>query len=647
MKILCTAVWRFIRWPVLISLPLALCVGSLQVLPVLREQQYLHFHFYYTSAHLLVKSINRIAWPLALGLTLLFLAFHAGRRLPGRIVRIASILFPITLLSIPLAYFMIAVPAVRQAMVTHVQSDLRIEMRLLLSQSGLILLLLALLLYIAWKRGERSGLRMALHLARLRAICFRGFNIVVRVGLGLLALMFLLVNVLTGGLWIIRSQAASHHPNIIFIMIDTLRADHVGCYGYDLPTTPHIDRFAAESTRFEHAVSQASWTAWSVGSLMTSRHPDYLFSDRAASAGTDAIAPDLYYPTLSESLWEHGYTTQAVIANPMLHGSPENMQGYDRYDYSPAMKMFGQSTAPMVTNLGVQRLAQVKDRPFFLYLVYIDPHEPYFPHSEFTYGDSKHDEKIGRIITESNDPKKMQERQQALRNYNSEIGYTDHYVGEFLKALKQRGLYDDSLIVIFSDHGEEFLEHGGFSHRRTVYEEVTSVPLIIKFPRQREGRIVRGTFSLIDLYPSLLKMLDINASSLGLQGEAQNLTTLLKCADKPAYSATDHEPGLQCIRQGDMKYIRSPMNPDDGHPAGRKIVMRQKRIEEVYDLHADPWEQTNLLHQKQDIAVRFGKVMDEYNSRQRPRLLRENIRQEREGRNGSLTEQLKSLGYLQ
>lgn len=397
-----------------------------------------------------------------------------------------------------------------------------------------------------------------------------------------------------------HQRALRDRPNIIFIMIDTLRLDHVGCYGYDLPTTPNIDRFAQTGTRFANAIAPASWTVWSVNSIFTGEYPDVVFHwhqtslrahgvvlNQAQLSGTGG-SPQRF-TTLAEVLRDLGYSTNAAMSNPWLMNTPGNAQGYDWYDDSAAHG-FNRDTSPPLTRVAVDRLRQVKNRPFFMYVAYMDPHAPYDAHPGLTFGDSGHDLRKEALLPKDVTPQQRLDRRESLHRYNSEIAYTDHSVGDLLAEIKRLGLYDRSLIVFFSDHGEEFREHGGTDHERTVYQEVIQVPCIIKLPHQQTGKVVAGAFPLLDLYPSVLAYLHYQNPRLSLRGDRVALPTLMRCADKPIFSATSTT--MKCMISGRLKYVSRD----------------RPKMQQVFDLAADPMEQRNLLKQQAaptDLVARF------------------------------------------
>jgi len=665
------AAWlRYWFGAVLIGIAAAVIAGLLATMPptamsAFEENNYLGHCLYATAAKILVANIDR--WvPPAVGLALLLAALITVGRL-GRGYARLFLRFGLPLLTLG--------PLVIAHFIRH-RSHWSLLLKGAKSATDFcaplfhnpfsLLLPLAVLAWVEWRivqarrprkaaiTREAQGERTARALARvtmLFGLCRRIARFLAFAAVGLLVVLFTFLHVARVFFNRQIPVALRDKPNIIFIMVDTLRVDHVGCYGYDLPTTPNIDRFAATSTRFERAIAPSSWTVWSVHSLFTSQYPDVLFHSHDAvfqqlklQAESIDLSPrngaPLYFTTMAEVFRDRGYSTNAVISNPWLSVSPGNTQGYDHYDDSPTMlNRECQETSPDVTEKAIDRLRQVKDERFFMYLVYMDPHDPYYQNPGFSFGDSQHDKRIEAAIAGSVPPEQLAERRADLRRYNSEIAYTDHAVGQFLKELKAQGLYDDALIVFFGDHGEEFREHGGTNHEKTVYNEVISVPLIIKFPRQQQGRFVEGSFPLIDLFPSLMQILRYPADHLGLRGDAVDLTTLLRCGDKPIFSATT--TSARCVTEGQRKYLDWE---------------RPEKKQRYFDLAADPLEQHDLLARRPAAAnglIASFKKWNEQNALlevqqvatpdERERLLKQkpdNSEQQ------ALIEQLKGLGYL-
>jgi arylsulfatase len=649
--------WRFWTAPFLLGVPVAMVAGVYVSLPTLLEQGYLHLGLSRTGFTLLALATDRWALGMVGFLYLLLLAFYTGSLAKGKAGKVLGIALPPVVAIAPLIFGILRFPLVRLSAQSYVQRLPELTLALITSPvtlSGLLAAFLILGVALARTRRRRSAPptsadRRSIHPRRLLVgalFCVASLFI----------LAFLAVNLAAAALTVHAHRTLAARPNIIFIMADTLRADHVGCYGYDLPTTPRIDEFARDGLRFESALAQSSWTVWSVMSLMTSHYPETLFplkQGQSQQLHPGDFSAQLFYPTLAEILRDQGYSTHAVIGNPYLHAHHINTQGFDSYDDAPSKLPVSQPTSPTITAAAVKHLATIKDRKFFLYLLYMDPHAPYLTHDEFAFGDSAQDAARTRALAVT-DPALLAKRRKDLRAYDSDIAYTDHHIGQFLDALKREGLYDDALIVFFSDHGEEFLEHGEFGHMRTVYEEVIQVPLIIKLPRQqRRGAVVRGTFPLIDLYPSLLEHLGIKYSQFRLSGEAVDFTTLLRNRAKPLYSTTIQ--GVQSVRIRTRKYIRTidseqaKKNRSDGQSSTSRVMNKA-----LYDLAADPLEQHDLLQSAPVDAAALAALLQAHDTEQRTAKGPHAPHRSGSFRNADptmiqdqdLLERLKALGYL-
>ena len=661
-----TAWLRFWGTALLVGIAAAVVAAFGELMPLTRtspfeENNYFGHRLYATGLHLLLQAMHRWLPPL-LGLALLLAAaLRLGALGRGKARPWLRIGVPLlTLLALLLALLLWAARSyptrwyLAQIALKH---GLQSSWQSLVHSPFTLLLPLAGLLWVHWRlrRARRSAAaRPLLPLRPLRRLAMAVAVLLQRLAMAVVALLVLLgvgLHGWAGLLHLQTRQALRGKPNIIFIMVDTLRADHLGCYGYDLPTTPHIDRLAGESTRFAFAIAPSSWTVWSVHALFTAHHPDVIFGGHAAALHTRGVAlqpgrfgtgaAPLRYATLAEVLRDRGYGTHAITSNPWLGNFPDNAQGYDWYD-DAASKLNAECacTAPHVTRTAIARVAQIKDQdaPFFLFVQYMDPHAPYEQHAEFVFADSPRDLQKGAALPAAVTDAQRRERQQLLRRYNSEIAYTDHAVGELLDNLRHQGLYDDALIVFFSDHGEEFREHGDLEHLTTVYQEVIQVPLLIKWPRQQEGTVVPGAFALLDLYPSLVAHLGF-AAPPGLQGQAWPLAQLLR-ADRPVFSATSTT--MRCVIDGQWKYIRQ----------------EQPALEQCFDLAADPLEQHNLLGpDAPEAAARLRAAFDAWDAQnvllqikyagtpaeqQRLRAI-----DPRDLPSSDLLKQLQTLGYLQ
>jgi arylsulfatase A-like enzyme len=304
------------------------------------------------------------------------------------------------------------------------------------------------------------------------------------------------------------SPAPGGRPNIIFILVDTLRWDRLTPYGYWRETSPQIARrLAAAGTVVEEAYSQAPWTLPSVVSFMTGRYPGELLGTDIAAYGIPAGVE-----TLAERLAKLGYDTAGFLANPALHVGAGFERGFHTF-YAPTDSEWIRKHADDLNRHAVPWLAAAHRRPFFLYLHYVDPHDPYenpeiagnrspfeSPYAGPVAGDWVHGIYAGHI--KLTDPARDVAHLSAL--YDSEVHYADRYIGELLATLGPQALAG-TLFVLTADHGEELDDHGGWKHGQTLYEEQIHVPLIWRWDRHiPAGRRLAGTVRLLDLMPTLL-----------------------------------------------------------------------------------------------------------------------------------------------
>lgn len=311
----------------------------------------------------------------------------------------------------------------------------------------------------------------------------------------LLALCFLPFSSCTEKEW------KSNRPNILFLMLDTLRADHLSGYGYERSTTPVLDAFAKENLKAAHALTAAPWTPASVASMFTGLYPTSHGmvppNDRSlAKRGLARLSSSL--ETLPERLKSLGYQTAGVSPNPWITKQFGYAQGFDEFHFiarEPANKI-AESGREIIEKWESKGQA----KPFFMYLHFLDPHNPYAPPTGF---DKRYTGPLSKSpFTYSDD------MQRDINLYDGEIAFMDQELGKFFDYLKKKGLYDDLMIIIVADHGEQFLEHGNVRHGNKPYNEEAHVPLIIKTNRKADsGRIINESVSTVDILPTILARL--------------------------------------------------------------------------------------------------------------------------------------------
>jgi arylsulfatase A-like enzyme len=292
-------------------------------------------------------------------------------------------------------------------------------------------------------------------------------------------------------------------PLVIVYLVDCLRADHTTPYGYSRNTTPRLEAFAADAVLFEQAIASSGWTKPSVASLFTSLLPDR----HGVMQLPDPLDGDLV--TLAEMLKAHGYSTGAVVANATLYARGSGFhQGFDVF--AGVRGAEGRRSkivdAARVVDRSLAILDARRGLPTFLYVHTMDAHVPYVPPEPFDrlYGPPPTPDRP------ASDPRRHyqvpEDLERVVAQYDGCIAYGDREFGRFLSELEARGLYDRALVLFTADHGEEFLDHGRWTHTKSVFDELVHVPLVVKYPGQRDaGRRVSAQVQLVDVLPTILE----------------------------------------------------------------------------------------------------------------------------------------------
>lgn len=299
--------------------------------------------------------------------------------------------------------------------------------------------------------------------------------------------------------------------NVVVIVIDAARADHIGCYGYARETSPVVDGLAARSVLLENALSQCGWTKPSIASLFTGTYPIqhrvFLGStkDRQDRITSDILPTD--FTTLAEAFRAGGYATAAFVENVQIRSFMGFDQGFDLY-----AEDLGE--ASRITAAFGDWLQKNSGKPFLAYMHYLDPHWPYTPPApyntffalpasgtlDFNAVNWKY---LERQIAAKEVTLSAQDLERMRALYDGEIRYVDASIGEVCNALRARGLFENTLIVVTADHGEEFMERGMVGHGSSLYDELLRVPLILRIPSAAPARIAQ-TVQLVDVMPTLL-----------------------------------------------------------------------------------------------------------------------------------------------
>jgi len=444
-------------------------------------------------------------------------------------------------------------------------------------------------------------------------------------------------------------------PSIILIVVDTLRADYLGCYGFDGDISPGIDELAAESVLFERCSSQAPWTTPSLASMMTSLlpqahgvalSPDAQRDYQTWSREWTPAVPDVTV-TLAEVLREKGYRTGAFVANPFLSHKLGFEQGFEVFDVSATK---GRSrAAPAVLEPAVLWLDSVllSRRPFFLYLHLMDVHGPYnAPEGDFNavrespgLGEARHitRREFNRIQSHLRRPRWTGLRGgKDLRTwrgrYAAGVHAADRHLGHLLNRLRREERWKNTVVVLTADHGEELLDHGGWDHGLSLYEHQLHVPLLIRYPgAEHGGTRVSDVVRLVDLMPTLIKIAEAEVPVAAVGADLTPLTRLTPGLEPPRSvfaSSIKNRPKRSSVTVGPYKLIA---DVDGGNTR-------------LFDLVSDPGE-------RRDVAPVRPDVVRDLSARLRDYLLHIAATAPAPAATVELSdeqvEQLRELGYLQ
>ncbi len=308
--------------------------------------------------------------------------------------------------------------------------------------------------------------------------------------------------------------------NVICYILDSLRADHLSCYGYERETSPTIDALAEEGVRFEHCVSPSTWTRPVAASILSGLYP-VVHGTRTTE---DMFAPPV--PTLPEALGELGYTTVGFESMPNINSEFGYDRGFDDYyDLFEWDEIVGKRpNAPQFDDgTPLTRAADLNEGfrnwydqrgdndPFFALLWSNEPHIPFSPPDGFReYLDAEYDGPVNTEPEHFSQYKFVEsevDRRHLIDLYDCEIRYNDHCMGNLFKFLRSERLYEETMVVVVGDHGEAFWEHDVFGHGTSVppYSEVVRVPGVVRLPDGVAGQSVEEPVSLIDLYPTIVE----------------------------------------------------------------------------------------------------------------------------------------------
>lgn len=458
-------------------------------------------------------------------------------------------------------------------------------------------------------------------------------------------------------------------PNVILIVMDTVRADHLSVYGYERNTTPFLNKFAENATLFKKSTASGAMTLSTHASIFTGM---YARSHGAHTTTDDPGGKPLgdKFNTMAEILAENGYNTVGVVANHGYLSSKFNMdQGFHYYDVRCPIRFIGKTnkiffrervrkvskmfvprivwerlhrSAETINQVTYNLLGQLKnnDNPFFLFVNYMDAHDPYIPPPPF---DTLFDGKMERFSTakfrtlehelmllERSITKK--EKRHLLSQYDGGIAYIDFHLEKLINRLKSDGLYENSLIIITSDHGEAFGEKNLLIHGLAAYENITSVPLIIKYPNQNKGQIVDELVSSVDYLPTVLGTIGKEIPEY-IQG-----TSLLEITNSAKRNVISESYPSEYWKSLHSRFNRIQRAI---YSWPYKFISATDGKLELYDLSKDPNEANDLYHDDSTVAKQMDSKLKQWLDTFTPE------ESEPASMDRETIENLKALGYIQ
>jgi arylsulfatase A-like enzyme len=422
-------------------------------------------------------------------------------------------------------------------------------------------------------------------------------------------------------------------PNIVVFLVDTLRADRLGVYGYDRrPTSPRLDALADEAVVFERAYSTSPWTLPTVASLATST----FLCEHGVVSDRQRIAEGR--TTLAEQLAEHGYLTMGLYGNAYAGPSFGLDRGFELYTFS--RKNDAAKVEPLLD------VAEKDGRPFYLYIHNMEPHggerfrgppvpgftpevppelrqemlEEFNAYRKLTRVDFARSQPLGTTDTTEAQRRALDSMTARYAEhdvlYDASIRLADERFGSVVDLLRRRGVLDDTVLVFVSDHGEELGEHGGWQHDQSVYEELIHVPLVVRLPvGAAGGSRVADTVTLVDLAPTLVGRAGVAADGLGLRGRDLSPVIARQTPREPA------APAVVAVRRNEKKFYapwkaeRGDLNIALRDGDLKAIVNVEIGTVELYDLAADPEERSDLAGRRPDDAARLAAFAGDWLSR--------------------------------
>ena len=412
---------------------------------------------------------------------------------------------------------------------------------------------------------------------------------------------------------IARSEPApAATRDVIFILIDTLRASHLGSYGYGRDTSPFLDSFARENLRFTHAISASPWTSPSVASIFSAVYPAVhgISPGKPNNRTRSALVFDDRFMTLTEILKSNGYRTYGVVGNPWLTEELGYAQGFDEFVSATDLgETFPRATAlnEKVYSLlsrhrgpGVHDTTGSEKEPFFLYVHYMEPHKPLAAPARylemFSHAPPGHD------FSDHDDPKILK----LINSYDAEIRYLDSQLAKLFGFFEKNGLLENAVVVISADHGEQIYEYGNrHNHGYTLHNLEVHVPLLMRIPGVPSASI-ETIVSTVDIHPTILDALDIEIDH-PVQGVSLSSELSLR-KQRGVYSGMTYWGNSKAFIRGDGKKAILRF----GAPQAALVTREHENRLDVYDSITD-YRERRPMHAgdlERELRSRFYEIYD-------------------------------------
>ncbi len=470
-------------------------------------------------------------------------------------------------------------------------------------------------------------------------------------------------------------------PNILFIVMDSVRASNLSCYGYHRPTTPNLDKFAAEGVLFEQAISEGCWTLPVHTSLFTGLYP----SHHGVTISKSALPENV--PTLASLLSDHGYQTCCFSNNAYISEASGLARGFQTMEdvwriVNPRgikrtplsrlivqLRKLGRAGEPLIALVRfVRRVRKIvkggrntrdkgadltnkmirqwlseswqKDKPFFMFVNYMECHEKYNPPQPYDRKFMPEKYSHWRVlqvgtdkahILKASEKRKREDLEILTALYDGEINYLDHKIGELLQHLEQQGLADDTVVVITSDHGDSLGEHDAIGHRMVLYEQLIHVPLLVRYRKHfKPGTRVPEPVQLSDLYPTFLELAGVGLDKAESNGFV-SLLQLDRLRERPYTVSENTAP--RSLDGLEMRALRTRRY---------KLIWKANGEHELYDLEQDAGETRNLYQAETKTAEKLLRWMEQWQQQHAGQKLEAREAEHDE----ALAARLRALGYM-